>query len=69
MWLLNRAQKFALSRKISSLETAARTAATTPVVTAPAPVERPVAKDDVLAGRQTTPHAEEIDPALKPEKP
>ena len=69
MWLLNRAQKFALSRKISSLETAARTAATTPVVAAPAPVERPVAKDDVLAGRQTTPHAEEIDPALKPEKP
>ena len=71
MWLLNRAQKFALSRKISSLETAARTAATTPVVTAPAPapVERPVAKDDVLAGRQTTPHADEIDPALKPEKP
>ena len=71
MWLLNRAQKFALSRKISSLETAARTAATTPIVTAPAPapVERPVAKDDVLAGRQTTPHAEEIDPALKPEKP
>jgi putative membrane protein len=71
MWLLNRAQKFALSRKISSLETAARTAAATPVVTAPAPapVERPVAKDDVLAGRQTTPHADEIDPALKPEKP
>ena len=71
MWLLNRAQKFALKRKISSLETAARTAATTPIVTtpAPAPVERPVAKDDVLAGRQTTPHAEEIDPALKPEKP
>jgi len=71
MWLLNRAQKFALKRKISSLETAARTAAATPVVTAPAPapVERPVAKDDVLAGRQTTPHAEEIDPALKPEKP
>ena len=71
MWLLNRAQKFALKRRISSLETAARTAATTPVVTthAPAPVERPVAKDDVLAGRQTTPHAEETDAALKPEKP
>jgi len=71
MWLLNRAQKFALNRKISSLETAARTAATTPIVTAPAPapVERPVAKDDVLAGRQTTPHAEETDEALKPERP
>ena len=71
MWLLNRAQKFALKRRISSLETAARTAATTPVVTtpAPAPVERPVAKDDVLAGRQTSPHAEETDAALKPEKP
>ena len=71
MWLLNRAQKFALSRKISSLETAARTAAATPIVTAPAPapVERPMAKDDVLAGRQTTPHAEETDEALKPEKP
>ena len=71
MWLLNRAQKFALKRRIGSLETAARTAATTPVVTtpAPAPVERPVAKDDVLAGRQTSPHAEETDAALKPEKP
>ena len=34
-----------------------------------APVERPVAKDDVLAGRQTSPHAEETDEALKPEKP
>ena len=71
MWLLNRAQKFALNRRIGSLETAARTAATTPIATspAPAPVERPVAKDDVLAGRQTTPQAEETDAALKPEKP
>ena len=58
MWLLNRAQKFALKRRISSLETAARAAATTPIATAPAPtpapVERPVAKDDVLAGKQVT---------------
>jgi putative membrane protein len=73
MWLLNRAQKFALNRRIGSLETAARTAATTPIATAPAPtpapVDRPVSKDDVLAGRQTTPHAEETDEALKPEKP
>ena len=71
MWLLNRAQKFHLSRRISSLETAARSAASTPIVTtpAPAPIERPVAKEDVLAGRPTSPHAEETDEALKPEKP
>ena len=69
MWLLSRAQKFALNRRISSLETAARTAATTPIATPPAPVERPVAKEDVLAGRQTTPHAQETDETLKPEKP
>jgi len=69
MWLLARAQKFALNRRIGSLESAARTAATTPIAPAPAPVERPVSKDDVLAGRQTSPHAEETDEALKPEKP
>ena len=70
MWLLNRAQKFALKRRISSLETAARTAATTPVVTtpAPAPVERPVAKEDVLAHKTApTPPADDAPDALKPE--
>src|SRR5690606_17899947 len=54
MWLLNRAQKFTMRRRISSLETAARSAATTPVVSAEpertTPTEQPpVAKDEVLA--------------------
>ena len=71
MWLLHQGSKWRLHRRISSLETAARSAASTPIVTtpAPAPIERPVAKEDVLAGRPTSPHAEETDEALNPEKP
>lgn len=72
MWLLNRAQKFALNRRIGSLETAARTAATTPIAAtpapAPAPVDKPVAKEDVLAGKTSTPPADDTPGALKPEE-
>ena len=72
MWLLSRAQKFALNRRISSLETAARSAATTPIATgpapAPAPVDKPVAKEDVLAHKTApTPPADDTPDALKPE--
>ena len=72
MWLLNRAQKFHLSRRISSLETAARSAATTPIAAAPAPapapVDKPVAKEDVLAHKTApTPPADDAPDALKPE--
>ena len=68
MWLLSRAQKFALNRRISSLETAARSAATTPIAAAPAPVDKPVAKEDVLAHKTApTPPADETPDALKPE--
>ena len=68
MWLLSRAQKFALNRRISSLETAARSAATTPIAAAPAPVDKPVAKEDVLAHKTApTPPADDAPDALKPE--
>ena len=74
MWLLSRAQKFALNRRISSLETAARSAATTPIAAAPAPapapapVDKPVAKEDVLAHKTApTPPADDTPDALKPE--
>ena len=68
MWLLNRAQKFHLSRRISSLETAARSAATTPIAAAPAPVDKPVAKEDVLAHKTAPPPpADDTPDALKPE--
>ena len=72
MWLLSRAQKFALNRRISSLETAARSAATTPIATAPAPapalVDKPVAKEDVLAHKTAPPPpADDTPDALKPE--
>ncbi|MGX7895624.1 DUF1049 domain-containing protein [Tsuneonella sp. HG222] len=51
MWLLHKANAFYMSRRISSLETAARTAATTPVapaapVTETVVVEKPVVVDD-----------------------
>ena len=72
MWLLSRAQKFALNRRISSLETAARSAATTPIAAAPAPapapVDKPVAKEDVFAHKTApTPPADDTPDALKPE--
>ena len=68
MWLLSRAQKFALNRRISSLETAARSAATTPIAAAPAPVDKPVAKEDVLAHKTAPPPpADDTPDALKPE--
>ena len=73
MWLLNRAQKFTLRRRIASLETAARSAATTPIATAPAPTPAPVekppaAKDDVLAGKTANPPPDDTPEALKPEE-
>ena len=69
MWLLSRAQKFALNRRISSLETAARSAATTPIAAAPAPVDKPVAKEDVLAHKTAPPPpADDTPDALKPEE-
>jgi len=50
MWLLHRGTKWHLKRRISSLESAARTAATTPVAPAPAPEPEtppaPAARDD-----------------------
>ena len=46
MWLLNKAQRFNMSRRISSLETAARSASTTPVVANP-PVAEPVVEEPV----------------------
>jgi uncharacterized integral membrane protein len=56
MWLLNKAQRFNMSRRISSLETAARSASTTPVVASP-PVEEPVAveTDERLAADDDKP--------------
>jgi len=41
MWLLHRANKFYLGRRITSLETAARTAASTPVAATPSPSPPP----------------------------
>jgi uncharacterized integral membrane protein len=43
MWMLHRANRFYMSRRISSLETAARSAAVTPVAPPPAP-ETPAAE-------------------------
>ena len=39
MWMLHRANRFYMSRRISSLETAARSAAVTPVAPPPPPEE------------------------------
>jgi hypothetical protein len=74
MWLLNKTQRFYMSRRISSLETAARSAATTPVA-APepepgVPVEQtPVPKEDVLDGTPPPPPpADDTPDSLKPEE-
>ncbi|MXO59164.1 DUF1049 domain-containing protein [Altererythrobacter salegens] len=46
MWLLHRANKFYLGRRITSLETAARTASTTPVAPTPTPPPDPVVSEE-----------------------
>ena len=46
MWLLHRTNKFYLARRIASLETAARTAASTPVAAAPPPPPPAPPSDD-----------------------
>ena len=72
MWMLHRASRWNNERRIASLETAARSAATTPIAAAPAPapapVDKPVAKEDVLAHKTApTPPADDTPDALKPE--
>ena len=61
MWLLHRAQRFQLNRRISSLETAARSAATTPVVSSAVPAPATAEAADAGAPPEDSPDA------LKPE--
>ena len=62
MWLLHRGKAFYLNRRISSLETAARTAAVTPVAAPPPPPEDPAAEPTVAPE-----HPAEDPGTLKPE--
>lgn len=58
MWLLHRAQKFYLARRITSLESAARTVITTPVAAAPeapAPEATPEAATEAEASDDLKP--------------
>ncbi|MXP40962.1 hypothetical protein GRI75_04800 [Altererythrobacter soli] len=57
MWMLHRANRFYMSRRIASLETAARSAAVTPVAP-PAPVEEH-GTDRTLAREHRPDHASE----------
>lgn len=47
MWLYHRAAKWQMSRRIASLENAARTAAVTPVTAMPAEEEQPTLSSDI----------------------
>ncbi|WP_305095750.1 DUF1049 domain-containing protein [Croceibacterium aestuarii] len=67
MWLLHRANKFYLARRINSLETAARTSATTPVAPAPAPEPAVVEESVVAKEERTVPEAEKPRDNLSPE--
>jgi uncharacterized integral membrane protein len=62
MWLLHRGKVFYLNRRIASLETAARTAAVTPIAPPPPPPEVPAA-DPVVAPE----HPPDDAGCLKPE--
>ena len=63
MWLLHRTQRFYMSRRIASLETAARSAAVTPVVAEPG-------KEDVVVGGPTpVPTAAASAPPTPPPSP
>lgn len=64
MWLYHRGSKWAMQRKIASLENAARTAAATPVVATPAPDPKPEP-----APEPAPVAAPKSDPALEPETP
>lgn len=72
MWLLHKAQRFQMTRRISSLETAARSAATTPVVSSAVPA--PATDEAAVAGTpdeqptEAPPPAEDTPDALKPEE-
>jgi uncharacterized integral membrane protein len=57
MWMLHRANRFYMSRRISSLETAARSAAVTPV--APPPAPEPPAAEHTPAPEPTPEHPPE----------
>ena len=69
MWMLHKAQRFHFTRRISSLESAARSAATTPVVSSdvPATDEAAVAATPAEPAPEAPP-AEDAPEALKPEE-
>jgi len=71
MWLYHRASRWRLTRKIASLENAARTAATTPVNTQPHAEPEPVRTEPDLRSDPNTPlkptTPEEIGPAATSE--
>ena len=54
MWMLHRANRFYMSRRISSLETAARSAAVTPVAPPPPP-EKPAAERPIVTEHPAEP--------------
>ncbi len=73
MWLYHRASKWRLTRKIASLENAARTAASTPVNAQPETEAEPVRTEPDLRADPNTPlkptSPEDIDPAAASETP
>jgi uncharacterized integral membrane protein len=65
MWMLHRANRFYMSRRISSLETAARSAAVTPVAPPPPPQE-PVAEHTPVPEHTPAPEPAPEHPAENP---
>ncbi|MEO6040572.1 MAG: DUF1049 domain-containing protein [Croceibacterium sp.] len=68
MWLLYRANRWQLTRRIGSLEAAARTVATAPIAPAPAAAPQPIAVVESAAAPVVEPQAplRPIDPAEGP---
>lgn len=65
MWMLHRANRFYMNRRISSLETAARSAAVTPVAPPPSP-EEPAAEPTPVPASESAPTPEPEQPAENP---